>query len=113
MSEPLFTTLAKAMLAQFSITSASPLQLKRMKKLLANVYVNCPVLIDNKLSKTESRCLLLAAQGNTSDESAKILNISKTTVETHRKEIKRKLGCSSIAHAVYQGIRYGYVRTKS
>jgi DNA-binding CsgD family transcriptional regulator len=113
MSDTFFIILAKAMLAQFGITSASPQQLKRMRKLLSNAYVNCHILIDSKLSKTESRCLLLAAQGNTSDESAKILNISKTTVETHRKEIKRKLGCSSIAHAVYQGIRYGYVRTKS
>ncbi len=113
MSETLFTTLAKAMLTQFGITSASPQQLKKMGKLLSNTYIDCHLVVDSRLSTTESRCLLLAAHGNTSDQSAKILNISKTTVETHRKEIKRKLGCNSIAHAVYQGIRYGYVSITS
>ncbi len=101
------------MLLELGVSSASSHQLKKMRKLISNAYVDCQLLIDNRLSKTQSRCLLLAAQGNTSDQSAKILNISRTTVETHRKEIKRKLGCNSIAHAVYQGIRYGYVTTKS
>lgn len=112
MSDALFASLAKAMLSQLGNTAATPEHLKRMNTLLSNVFVYSRLLIDKKLSKTESRCLLLAAQGHTSVESAQILNISKTTVETHRKEIKRKLGCNSIAHAVYQGVRYGYVKTK-
>ncbi len=112
MSDILFASLAKVMLIQLGNSSASAEHLKRMKNLLSNVFVNCRLLIDKKLSMMESRCLFLAAQGYTSIESAKLLNISKTTVETHRKEIKRKLGCTSIAHAVYQGIRYGYVKNK-
>lgn len=112
MSDALFANLARLMLPQLGNAGATPEQLKRTKILLSNVFVYSRLLIDKKLSRTESRCLVLAAYGHTSAESAKILNISKTTVETHRKEIKRKLGCKSIAHAVFQGIRYGYVKIK-
>lgn len=102
--------LAKDFLAYFGNMDPSFNQIQKMSNLLINVFIRSQLVFDTKLSKTESTCLLLAAQGNTSIETAKILRISKATVETHRKEVKRKLGCSSIAHAVYLGIRYGYVK---
>jgi DNA-binding CsgD family transcriptional regulator len=104
------TDLAKDFLAYFGNTTPSDDQIHKMTQLLINVFINSQILLDMRLSKAESTCLLLAAQGNTSIETAKILNISKATVESHRKEIKRKLGCNTIAHAVYLGVRYGYVK---
>lgn len=110
MPESHATDLAKDYLAFFGNNNPSDDQVIKMTKLLINVFVNSQVLLDSRLSKAESTCLLLAAYGNTSIETAKILNISKTTVESHRKEIKRKLGCNTIAHAVYLGVRYGYIK---
>jgi len=62
-----------------------------------------------KLSEMETICLLLAGKGLTSAESAKILGIQSSTVETHRKSIKSKLKSSSMAQAVFDGIKLGYL----
>ena len=48
-----------------------------------------------KLSKRERDVLQLMAMGKSSSESAEILFIAKNTVETHRKNIRHKLGSNS------------------
>ncbi|HVV69093.1 MAG TPA: LuxR C-terminal-related transcriptional regulator [Gammaproteobacteria bacterium] len=53
------------------------------------------------LTHQENQCLLAAAHGKTSFETGKLLGIKSSTVETHRKSIKQKLGCTTIAHAVF------------
>lgn len=62
---------------------------------------------DIRLTARERTCLLLAALGRTSTETALLLKIKKSTVDTHRSQIKRKLACNSLAQAVFEGIRYG------
>jgi DNA-binding CsgD family transcriptional regulator len=61
------------------------------------------------LSEREKSCLLLAANGMTTEQTAELLGIKASTVETHRKGIKKKLASNSMAQAVYQGIKYGYM----
>jgi len=64
-----------------------------------------------QLTNREQTILLLLAQGKSNKEVAVALDISVRTVETHRKNIKRKLGISSTAgltryaheHGVLQG----------
>jgi DNA-binding CsgD family transcriptional regulator len=48
--------------------------------------------------------------GWTSEETADILKISTTTVESHRKKIKKKLNCSNLAHAIFEGMRWEYIK---
>ena len=67
------------------------------------------------LTSREQTVLLQLAQGKSNKEVAQALNISVRTVETHRKNIKRKLGISSTAgltryameHGVLQGTGVG------
>ena len=67
------------------------------------------------LTSREQTVLLQLAQGKSNKEVANTLNISVRTVETHRKNIKRKLGISSTAgltryameHGVLQGTGVG------
>jgi len=69
-----------------------------------------------QLTGREQTILLQLAQGKSNKQVAKDLDISVRTVETHRKNIKRKLGISSTAgltryaleHGVLQGTGVGY-----
>ncbi len=68
------------------------------------------------LTGREQTILLELAQGKSNKEVAQTLDISVRTVETHRKNIKRKLGISSTAgltryaleHGVLQGTSPGF-----
>ena len=68
------------------------------------------------LTGREQTILLQLAQGRSNKAVAKALDISVRTVETHRKNIKRKLGISSTAgltryaleHGVLQGTGVGF-----
>ena len=62
-----------------------------------------------KLTSRELDCLYLAANGKSSEETAKILNISKLTVDGYRSEIKRKLNVANIAQAVFEAVKLGYI----
>ena len=69
-----------------------------------------------RLTGREQTILLELAQGKSNKEVALALDISVRTVETHRKNIKRKLGISSTAgltryaleHGVLQGTSPGF-----
>ncbi len=62
-----------------------------------------------KLTAREIECLYLAANGKSSEETAKLLHIGKTTVDTYRNEVKRKLNAINITHAVFEAIKFGYI----
>lgn len=64
---------------------------------------------EQQLTEREVQCLYWAANGKSSDETAIILKIKKSTVEDYRKHIKQKLNCSSMAHAIYEGVKRGYI----
>ena len=61
------------------------------------------------LSEREKECLFLASQGRTTKEIARILNISPYTVETHSKNIKEKMNCTTLVEAVMEGILRGAI----
>ena len=65
-----------------------------------------PAPID-KLSVRERQVLQLLAEGHSAKESAERLGISAKTIEVHRKNIRQKLGISSIAELTKYAIRMG------
>jgi DNA-binding CsgD family transcriptional regulator len=67
--------------------------------------------LSQTLTEREKNCLYWSALGKTSRETAKLLQIQTGTVEQHRKKIKRKLQCKSMAEAVFKGMQMGYVPT--
>jgi two-component system, NarL family, nitrate/nitrite response regulator NarL len=72
-----------------------------------DVLLQESVLAKTVLSSREQSILLLLAAGHTNREVAGKLQISVFTVETHRKNIKRKLGVSSTAGLTQYALRQG------
>lgn len=61
------------------------------------------------LSDREIEVLALVAQGKINKEIAMQLNISLTTVITHRKNIQEKLGMKSVSALTIYAVMHGYV----
>lgn len=62
------------------------------------------------LTKTELRVLQIIGTGCDNQEAAKKLGISDATVQTHRRNIMRKLEVSTSARLVHEAVRLGVVR---
>ena len=62
------------------------------------------------LTNREQTILLQLAQGKSNKEVAFALDISVRTVETHRKNIKRKLGISSTAGLTRYAMEHGVLQ---
>ncbi len=63
-----------------------------------------------QLTGREQTVLLQLAQGKSNKEVAQALDISVRTVETHRKNIKRKLGISSTAGLTRYALEHGVLQ---
>lgn len=63
----------------------------------------------NKISKREIEVLKLIAVGNTNEEIADQLNISVTTIRTHRANLIRKTSCTNTASLVMYAIKHKLV----
>jgi len=63
-----------------------------------------------QLTNREQTILLQLAQGKSNREVAETLDISVRTVETHRKNIKRKLGISSTAGLTRYALEHGVLQ---
>ncbi|MEH6361443.1 MAG: response regulator transcription factor [Amylibacter sp.] len=63
-----------------------------------------------QLTNREQTILLRLAQGQSNKEVASSLDISVRTVETHRKNIKRKLGISSTAGLTRYALEHGVLQ---
>jgi two-component system NarL family response regulator len=61
----------------------------------------------DELSGREREVLQLLAEGNTSKEIATRLHIAARTIESHRREIMRKLNLHSVAALTKYAIRHG------
>lgn len=64
---------------------------------------------DNDLSAREIEVLVLVAKGYINKEIADRLNISMTTVITHRKNITAKLGIKSVSGLTIYAVANGYI----
>jgi RNA polymerase sigma factor (sigma-70 family) len=61
------------------------------------------------LTEREREILQLVAEGRTNKEVAGVLNVSVTTVETHRTHILQKLGLHSVAELILYAVRKGVI----
>ena len=66
--------------------------------------------LSETLTNREQTILLQLAQGKSNKEVANALDISVRTVETHRKNIKRKLGISSTAGLTRYAMEHGVLQ---
>ena len=77
-----------------------------LSRIIGSAAWNRPGQVD-RLSVRERQVLQLLAEGRSAKESADRLNIAVKTIEVHRKNIRQKLGISSIAELTKYAIRRG------
>ncbi|HLH18112.1 MAG TPA: response regulator transcription factor, partial [Bryobacteraceae bacterium] len=61
------------------------------------------------LTEREREILQLVAEGKTNKEVAALLDVSVTTVETHRTHILQKLGLHSVPELILYAVRKGII----
>ena len=88
-------------------------QVNVARLIISNVFTNNDITFSKTLTYKEKLCLFWAAHGKTAKETASLMSIKFTTVDSHRKEIKRKLKSKNMAHAVFKGILCGYTNKKT
>lgn len=87
----------------------SPLLSPQLKDLLLRKYREERSQVpEDPLTKREKEILRHIAEGKSSREIGAILDISSRTVEHHRANMMRKLGCRKIAELVRYAIQKGY-----
>lgn len=109
----LLRILATKLVQKFDNKSSPNKLINLVESLLSNISISHHLYFDNKLTAQEVACLFWASQGKTAEDTADILGISPQTVYSYRKQIKRKLKSESMAHAVFLGMRYGYIHHKT
>lgn len=82
-------------------------QILLMNSLLFTVDVVREIVFMENLTDREIGCLRLIAQGKTATEIAKILNLKKTTIDSHYKKIKRKTNSRTMPEAVFKSMCLG------
>lgn len=101
--------MAIRLLEEFGNFSPNQDQIDLLERVLSSVTVDRRLFFENSLSKKEQTCLYWAARGMTSAETASLMKVAVSTVETHRNRVKDKLQCKNMTQAVFEGLRYGLV----
>lgn len=66
-------------------------------------------VVQNPLSNREVQVVRLLADGDSTKDIAKLLNITENTVNVHRQNILKKTACKNVAHLVAVSIRSGWI----
>jgi two-component system nitrate/nitrite response regulator NarL len=104
------TTSAEIYYAIKAVASGQTHFSSSIAKVLINTPVDASESESEKLTTREQVVLSYLAQGETSKEIAKILNISFRTVEAHRRNMKTKLGINSLAKLISYAVKHGIVK---
>ena len=83
--------------------------LARIQKIHHLMLKEKHMVIHSKISSREGEIIQQISNGKTTDEIAKILNLSKHTVESHRTNIFSKLDVRNVAELVALAFRVGLV----
>ena len=102
--------LAIKILEKVGVAEPSEQAINVLEAALSHAVIKSNVIYDYRLKMKERACLFWAAKGKTIKETAEIMNSESSEIEACRKTIKRKLRASSIAQAVFEGIRFGYIQ---
>ncbi len=99
-----YVELSKDYLDFFLNKQYCDLHLIEMKNLIHYKYSR-EFIFSNILTIQETKCLLLAARGENTEKTAILLGLSVNTVESHRRNLLKKLKSKNITQAVMRGIK--------
>jgi len=83
----------------------------RVDQMMLDSYLNGAVTAKprdeagSQLTSRQREIVQIIAEGKTNKEAASVLNISVKTVETHRANIMKRLGCHSVSDLVLYAVR--------
>jgi DNA-binding NarL/FixJ family response regulator len=77
---------------------------------VVDAYVNKTDVAADPLTPRERQVMQLVAEGSTTKEVAKVLNISFKTAESHRNHIMKKLGIHDVVALMRHAIQAGLVQ---
>ncbi len=103
----------KKLLVKLGNKNPNHKQLKLAESLFLKATITKELSFNHQLTSRELCCLFLASLGKRVKETANILEVMPSTVETWHKNIKYKLESETMAQAVYKGITYGYLKEYS
>ena len=92
---------------RFYVTPHAGTEAARLASL--NPKQNPAEMFGAKLTPRQREVLQLVAEGQTNKEVAGMLNVSITTVETHRTHILQKLGLHSVPELILYAVRKGII----
>jgi DNA-binding CsgD family transcriptional regulator len=101
--------LAVDLLETFGNQAPTQGQIDLMERILSNVVMQGRISIHQDLTDREKECLYLAAKGLSAPQTAEVLSLETSTINSHRSKLKRKLDCDTMSQAVFEGIRYGHI----
>lgn len=105
--------LALTELKRLHISRPNENQIVVMKSLLEHTgIITAHLAFHGQLNEQEVACLAWVARGKKSHEISDIIRVKHATVRSHLARLKEKLNVRTLAQAVYEGIRYGYIRPK-
>jgi DNA-binding NarL/FixJ family response regulator len=87
------------------VANHRPFFSQKMPEALLDAYLARPDKTPSALTSRERAIVRLVAEGRTTKEAARVLNVSPKTIETHRATIMRKLGVSCSADLVRYAVR--------
>lgn len=96
--------LIKDVFERLGIVHPTPEQVNLVKAVFGSLTTQPEIRTHTRLSTRERTCLYLLAQGKSLEQIAQSMGIKRTTVATFIKRIKAKLGCDTLAQAVYEGM---------
>jgi DNA-binding CsgD family transcriptional regulator len=105
--------LARNELKRLEIHFPNATQLMAMREMLMELgTLSTRLTLAPNLSQQEIACLVWITRGKTAAEIAHLLQLQHTTVRNYLTRIKRKLRATTMPQAVYEAIRYSYIRPK-
>jgi DNA-binding NarL/FixJ family response regulator len=88
-----------------SVAEHRPFFTRNVSKMLLDTYLASERAECDPLTSRERLVVQMIAEGKTNKETARVLNLSVKTVETHRSNAMEKLGVSSTAGLVRYAVR--------
>lgn len=96
----------------FGIVEPTEKQLSLAYTFMHRAVVQQHLTYNDKLTNREISCLFLATKGLTTIKIAELMEVKPSTVTTYKKNILRKLSCTTFAQAIFEGISFGYIQPK-
>lgn len=110
-SSPTLHAIAIRFLTQLDIHQPTIKQVHAMENVLSEIgMVIFKPLVNKRLSKQETICLGWIAQGKSRRQIAQLMEVKIDTVKSYQDRLRNKLDCSTLAQAVYEGMRFGFLK---